>query len=96
MGIEEIIRDKRHAVLDAAAGHGARNMRVFGSVARGDATEHGDVDVLVTFEAGRSLLDHAGLQLELEEILGRPMEVASDAGLKPHLRERVLTEAVAL
>lgn len=79
-----------------AARHGARNVRVFGSVARGEADEKSDIDLLVEFEPGRSLLDHAGLWLELQELLGCKVDVVSDRGIKPRIRERVLREAVPL
>ena len=96
MGIEELLRDKRDEIVRIAAKHGARNVRVFGSVARGDADENSDVDLLVDMEAGRSLLDHAALWLELQELLGRKVDVLSQRGIKPRIRDRVLREAVPL
>lgn len=71
-------------------------MRVFGSVARGEADEKSDIDLLVEFESGRSLLDHAGLRLELQDLLGCKVDVVSERGIKPRIRERVLREAVPL
>lgn len=96
MGIEELLRSKREAILAAAARHGARNVRVFGSVARGDAGPDSDVDFLVELEPGRSLLDHAALFLEIAEIVGRKVDVITERGLRPRIRARVLAEAVAL
>lgn len=71
-------------------------MRVFGSVARGEADEQSDIDLIVEFEPGRSLLDHAALWLELQELLGCKVDVVSERGLKPRIREKVLREAVPL
>ena len=79
-----------------AAKHGARNVRVFGSVARREDDEKSDIDLLVEFESGRSLLDHAGLWLELQDLLGCKVDVVSERGIKPRIRERVLREAVPL
>ena len=79
-----------------AAKHGARNVRVFGSVARGEDDDKSDIDLLVEFESGRSLLDHAGLWLELQDLLGCKVDVVSERGIKPRIRDRVLREAVPL
>jgi len=87
------IREKRAQILRVAAAHGAGNVRVFGSVVRGDAGSESDIDLLVDFEPGRSLLDHAALQMELEALLGRRVDVASARGLRPRIRDRVLREA---
>ncbi|MCJ7795212.1 MAG: nucleotidyltransferase family protein [Thermoleophilia bacterium] len=73
--------------------HGASNVRVFGSVARGEADERSDIDLLVQMEPGRSLLDHAALWLELEKLLGRGVDVVSEKGLRPRVREHVLRDA---
>jgi predicted nucleotidyltransferase len=86
----------RAEILAAAARHGATNVRVFGSVARGDADAASDVDFLVDFEAGRSLLDLASLLVELEDLLGHPVDVVTEPGLKARIRQRVLAEAVAV
>ncbi|MBI4083662.1 MAG: nucleotidyltransferase family protein [Candidatus Lambdaproteobacteria bacterium] len=96
MGIEGLLREKREDILRLAAKHGARNVRVFGSVARGEADEVSDIDFLVEMEPGRSILDMGGLLVDLEELLGRNVDVATDRGLKPRIRERVLREAVTL
>lgn len=96
MGIEEFLKSKRREILAIAARHGARNVRIFGSVARGEADEASDIDLIVEFEPGRSLLDHAGLWLDLQELLGCKVDVVSDRGIKPRIRERVLKEAVPL
>ncbi len=96
MPIHGIVKEKREDILRIAAKHGATNVRVFGSVARGEADDKSDIDLLVTIEKGRSLLDHAALWIELEEFLGRKVDVISDKGLKPRIREKVLNEAVPL
>jgi predicted nucleotidyltransferase len=79
--------------LRIAAKHGAHNVRVFGSVARGEAGENSDIDLLVELEEGRSLLDQAGLVLDLEELLGRKVDVVTEQGLYWLLRRRILKEA---
>lgn len=90
----ELLRTRRAEILTLAARYGATDVRVFGSVARGEDRSDSDVDLLVRFERGRSLLDHAGLELSLQELLGRQVEVASEGGLRPRYRERILAEAV--
>lgn len=96
MGIETFLKEKRGDILRIAAKHGARNVRVFGSVARGEADENSDIDLLVELEIGRSLLDHAALLVELEKFLGYKVDVISDRGIKSRIRNRVLREAVPL
>jgi hypothetical protein len=96
MNVRELLRTRREEILRAAAKRGARNLRVFGSVARGEADSESDVDLLVDLEPGRSLLDHAGLLVDLEQILGRRVDVATEQGMRPRIRERVLREAVPL
>lgn len=96
MTLEELLKEKREDILRIAAKHGARNVRVFGSIARGEADEQSDIDLIVEFELGRSLLDHAGLWLELQELLGCKVDVVSERGIKARIRERVLREAVPL
>jgi predicted nucleotidyltransferase len=86
----------RAEILAAAARHGATNVRVFGSVARGDADADSDVDFLVDFEPGRSLLDLASLLVELEDLLGHRVDIVTEPGLKTRIRQRVLAEAVAV
>jgi Predicted nucleotidyltransferases len=78
------------------ARYGAHNVHVFGSVVRGEADEQSDIDLMVDFEPGRSLLDHAGLWLELQDLLGVKVDVVSSRGIKARIRERVLQEAVSL
>ena len=95
MTIRERLNEKRAEVLQAAERHGARNVRVIGSVARGDARADSDLDLLVELERGRSLLDHAALMIEFATLLGCKVDVATEQGLRPRVRDRVLAEAVA-
>ncbi len=87
---------KRKDIITAARRHGAHNIRVFGSAARGEDRPDSDVDFLVDMEPGRSLLDMGGLLMELRELLGRDVDVVTERGLKPRIRDRVLKEAVPL
>jgi predicted nucleotidyltransferase len=96
MTIEQLRTQRREEILRLAATRGARNVRVFGSVARGDSDERSDIDFLVDLEPGRSLLDLGGLNLDLERLLGSSVDVVSSRGLRDRVRERVLREAVAL
>jgi predicted nucleotidyltransferase len=93
MALEELLKEKRAEILCICAKHGAHNVRVFGSVARGEADEQSDIDLLVEFEQGRSLLDHAALVLDIEEILGRKVDIVTEKGLYWLLRRRILKEA---
>lgn len=90
----KMLKSLRHEIAAALERHGGTNLRVYGSVARGEASQTSDVDMLVEMDPGRSLLDLAALHLELEEIVGYPVEISTD--VKPRLRERVSAEAVAL
>lgn len=96
MNLNELSANQRADILRIAARHGALNVRVFGSVARGEAQPGSDVDVLVDLEPGRSLLDLGGLLMELQDLLGCPVDVVTEQGLRPRIRERVLREAVPL
>ena len=94
--IKNLIKARREEILSIARAHGAWDVRIFGSTARGDAGPDSDVDFLVEFEEGRSLLDHAALLVDLESLLGRKVDVATLGSLKNRVRERVLKEAVKL
>ena len=96
MGIDELLGARRADILRVAALHGARNVRVFRSVARGDADEASDVDFLVELEPGRTLLDLGGLLMDLRALLGRDVDVVTEPGLTARVHDRVLAEAVAL
>ena len=90
------IREKRDLILRIAARHGASQVRLIGSVARGEARSDSDVDLLVTWSEGTSLLDQAALMLELESMLGRKVDIASDGWVKPSIRESVYRDAIVL
>jgi len=94
--VDALLRTHRDKILAIAERHGASNVRVFGSVARGEARPDSDVDILVDLELGRSLFDHAQLQIDLEALLDRKVDVVSARGLRSHLRDRVLQEAIPL
>jgi len=95
-GIRAFLTAQRDEVLRIAARHGAHNVRVFGSVARGEDRGDSDVDLLVELAPGVTLLRHAALVRELEALLGRKVDVVSERALRPQLREDVLREAVAV
>jgi predicted nucleotidyltransferase len=92
----ELLREKREEILQTAKKYGASNVRVFGSVARGEADERSDIDLLVDMEKGRSLLDLIALLMDLESLLSCKVDVVTVKGLRERIRERVLKEAVAL
>ena len=96
MTLETLLNAKRDEILHLCAKYGARNVRVFGSVARGEADEQSDIDFLVDLEPGRTLFDLGGLQYDLEQLLRCRVDVVTERGLKPRIRERVLREAVSL
>ncbi|MBI3977538.1 MAG: nucleotidyltransferase family protein [Chloroflexi bacterium] len=93
---DELLKAKRADILRIAAEHGARNVRIFGSVARGEAGPESDIDVLVDFEPGRSLLDHVALIQDLEDLLGRKVDVVAEDALHWYIRDRVIEESVPL
>jgi predicted nucleotidyltransferase len=93
--LRERLRERRGEVRAAAARRGASNLRVFGSVARGDDGADSDIDFLVDFEASRSLVDVAGLILDLQEILGVPVDVVEASTLRPDDRD-ILDDVVTL
>jgi predicted nucleotidyltransferase len=96
VGIQDLLKEKRDEILRIASLHGARNVRVFGSVARGDVDESSDIDILVDMEPGRSLLDLGGLWSDLKDLLGLKVDVVTENGLKKRIRDRVLNEEVPL
>lgn len=96
MGVRQLIDDKRDEILSIAAKHGACNIRLFGSVARGEDKPDSDVDLLIDTGPTTSSWFPAGLILDLQEILGRRVEIVTERGLNPYLRDHVLREAVPL
>lgn len=96
MKLDRLLEEKREEIRRIAAEHGARDVRVFGSVARGEAGRESDIDFLVDLEPGRSLLDLGGLQMDLEDLLGCRVDVVTEGGLYWLLRRRILKEAQPL
>ncbi|MDV2992379.1 MAG: hypothetical protein N4J56_002033 [Chroococcidiopsis sp. SAG 2025] len=96
MSINELLQKRREDILRIAAQHGASHVRIFGSVARGEAKPDSDVDFLVELEPSRSLLDRVALIQDLEDLLGRKVDVATERGLRQCLRDRILNEALLL
>ena len=96
MGIADLLKFKRPEILRLAQAHGAHNVRIFGSVARGEAHADSDIDFLVEMDNGRSLLDLIELSQDLETLLQRKVDVLTDKGLSPYLEQRIHAEAVPL
>ena len=96
MTLQDLLKEKRREILAIADKHGAFNVRVFGSVARGEADEQSDVDFLIDAGPHRTPFFPGGLVMDLQELLGRPVDVVTEKGLRSRIRERVLREAVTL
>ena len=94
--LDTLRANRREAILELARRRGARSVRVFGSVARGDAGPGSDLDLLVEWEPGRSLLDHAGLVQDLQELLGMRVHIGTEKSLHWYVRDRILREATPL
>jgi uncharacterized protein len=96
MATDHPIQTRRAEILRIAAGHGAHNLRIFGSVARGQARPDSDLDLLIDLEPGRSLLDIIAIKQDLEDLLGRSVDVVTEDALSPYIRDRILSEALTL
>lgn len=92
----ELVQENRAAILRVAQRYGASDVRIFGSVARGDATADSDLDLIVRFEPSRSLLDHGGLVMDLRELLGIRVDVIDEDAMRSRFREHVMREAIPL
>jgi predicted nucleotidyltransferase len=92
----QLLRSRKGEILTVAQKYGAKNIRVFGSVARGQADQESDIDLLVELEPGRSIFDLGGLLYELTELLNVEVDVVTEKGLRKRFREQVLREAVPL
>lgn len=90
------LRERRAEIIETARARGASRIRVFGSVARGDATEHSDIDFLVDLDPGRGLFDLGGLLMDLQDLLGHPVDVVTETALRSRVAQRVLSDAVEL
>jgi hypothetical protein len=96
MDIRTQIEQQRNQIQNIADQYGVKNIRIFGSVARGEASPASDIDLLVDLDSQWTLLDHVGFMQELAELLGRKVEVVVEAGLRDTIRKRVLREAIPL
>ena len=96
MNLQALLREKRDEILLIARKHGAYDLRVFGSVSRNENDNASDIDILLRFEKGRSLLDHAALVVEMEDVLGCKIDIVTEQGLKERIRARVVSEAVPI
>jgi len=96
MGVNELLKEKREEILQLAARYGASNVRIFGSVARGQAGPESDIDFLIDLEPGRTLFDLGGFLYELRELLGIPVDVVPEKGVRENVRSNVIREAVPL
>jgi len=96
MDFQILLEQKREQILETVHRYGAYDVRIFGSVARGEANEASDIDILVNLEPGRSLMDLGGLLYDLQILLGAEVDVVTEKGLLPRIREQVLREAVQL
>lgn len=96
MAIAAILKDKREDILRITSTHGARNVRVFGSLARGDSAPDSDLDILITLDPDRSLLDIIAVKQDLEDLLQVKVDVVTEAAISPYIREQVLKDAISL
>jgi len=96
MEIDKTLREKRDRILAITRQHGARNVRVFGSIARGEGKRDSDLDVLVELELGRSLLDIIAIKQDLEDLLNTKVDVVTEAAVSPYIRDQVLRQAISL
>lgn len=96
MGTDEILKNKRQEILDLGKKYGIRNLRVFGSVARGQATPDSDVDFLVEVEPGRTYLDLGAFLMDMQDLLGRKVDVVTERGLHQYIKQQVLKEAIPI
>ncbi len=93
---DQLLKENREEILRIAALHGARNVRVFGSVVRGETGPDSDIDLLVEFDPDRSLMDYGRLIMDLQDLLGCKVDVVTESGLHWVIRDRILEEAVSL
>ena len=96
MSIDSSLQEKRSDILRIAASHGARDVRVFGSRSRGQARHDSDLDLLITLENGKSLLDIVAIKQDIEDLLGYKVDVVTEAAISPYMRDIILEEAVLL
>ncbi len=95
--LKQLLQERREEILEIAAKHGAFNVRVFGSVARGEETENSDIDFLINYDINKiSSWFPVGLIHDLEDLLGRKVDVVTETGLKERIRDRVLRDCILL
>jgi predicted nucleotidyltransferase len=96
MSIDKTLKEKRDQILAIARQHGARNVRVFGSLARGEGKRDSDLDVLLELESGRSLLDIVAIKQDLEDLLDTKVDVVTENAVSPYIRDQILRQAISL
>lgn len=96
MSVQEKLRTHRKEIINLAQRRGAHNLRIFGSLARGEATAQSDIDLLVDLEPGRTIFDLGGLLVDLQKLLNCPVDIVTEKGLRPRIRQQVLAEAIPL
>jgi predicted nucleotidyltransferase len=96
MDVNELLESRREEILKISKHYGAYNVRIFGSVARGESESNSDIDILVDMEPGRSLFDLGGLLYDVKQLLGVEVDVVTEKGLRSRIRDHVLDEAVPL
>lgn len=96
MNVSKTTSNKRDEILRISAAHGANNLRLFGSVSRGEATEKSDIDLLISLDSGRTLLDIIAMKQDLEDLLGCAVDVVTEDAVSPYIREQILKDAVSL
>ena len=96
MSVDELLSAHRDEIYGVASQHGATSLRLFGSAARGESRSDSDIDLLVTLAEGRSLLDLIGIEQDLEDLLGRRVDVVTEAAISPYIRDQVIGQAVDL
>ena len=94
--LSQQLQTQRQEILRIAQIYGAKNLRIFGSAARGEDDDKSDLDLLLDLEPGRSLFDLGGLVIDLQELLGCSVDIVTEKGLKQRIRDRVLQEAIEL
>lgn len=96
MTVKEILGDKHGEIMRIAQSHGATRVRLFGSAVSGDFNDNSDIDVIVTMKPGSSLLDLIAIKQDLEDLLGRHVDVVTENSLSPYIRDDILKKAVNL
>ena len=96
MSLSKTLKNSREEILNIAGKYGAKNIRVFGSVARGEEKQGSDIDIIVEMKQGSSLLDIIAIKQDIEDLLGRKVDVVTEASISPYIRTEILREAVNL